>query len=270
MLKLRPSTILLLLTTAITPALVAQPKPAAAKPDPEVKAKLDEFKKLIKDRKGAKDDQAIKIIDSVLTNFDKLHPKDKRDFTKALYEPLKNTRVKRKPMDARLFKTAVVALGQTGTNGSKYLADAFKNKRRFGDKAWRSLRAEMLKSLGKTKDKRYVKFLTDEALKNIEDTLMAAAGQALGEYADADLKLRQEISKDLIRKFVNIYENANTNLDSGDLQRKTWEDRYKAVADPWNTALQKLTKQSLRHPNDWQKFYNKNKRKNWDKLKSKG
>ena len=98
---------------------------------------------------------------------------------------------------------------------------------------------------------------------------MAAAGQALGEYADADLKTRKIIGKDLIKKFSNIYENANANLDSGDLQRKAWEDRYKAVADPWNTALQKLTKQSLRHPNDWLRFYNKNKAKNWDKLKTK-
>ena len=51
-------------------------------------------------------------------------------------------------------------------------------------------------------------------------------------WARREDKLRQEISKDLIKKFVNIYENANANLDSGDLQRKTWEDRYKAVADP--------------------------------------
>ena len=268
MLKFRTSAILLLATVWMAPALPAQPKPADAKPDPEVKAKLDEFKKLIKDRKGAKDGEAIKIIDSVLTGFDKLHPRDKRAFATALYELLKSSKIKRKPTDARLFKVSVVAFGKTGTDGSKYLANAFKNKKRFGDKQWRSLRAEMLKNLGKTKDLRYVKFLTDEARRNIEDTLMAAAGEALGEFADADLKIRKEISKELIKKFSNIYENANVNLDSGDLQRKTWEDRYKAVADPWNTTLKKLTKQHLRTPNDWQKFYNKNKAKNWDKLKS--
>ena len=127
MLKLRTSAILVLATVWMTPALLAQPKPAAAKPDPEVKAKLDEFKKLIKDRKGAKDGEAIKIIDSVLTGFDKLHPKDKRAFATALYELLKSSRIKRKPTDARLFKVSVVALGKTGTDGSKYLANAFKN-----------------------------------------------------------------------------------------------------------------------------------------------
>jgi hypothetical protein len=268
MLKLRTHTILVLALVLVAPSLLAQPKPAAAKPDPEVKAKLDEFKKLITDRKGAKDPDAIQIIDSVLTRFDKLHPKDKKDFAKALYEPLKNSRVKREPADCRLFQASIVALGKTGTEGSKYLKDAFENKKRFGDKEWRSLRAEMLKNLGKTKDEKYVKFLKDEALRNIEDSLMAAAGEALGEYADADLKVRQDICKDLIKKFSIIYENANANLDTGDLQRKTWEDRYKAVADPWNTTLKKLTKQHYRTPNDWQRFYNKNKNKNWDKMKS--
>ncbi len=97
MLKLRTRTILVLMATAMTPALtqelVAQAEPAAAKPDPEVKAKLSEFKKLIKNRKGAKDAEAIQIVDGVLTGFEKLHPKDKKDFAKALYEPLKSPRV---------------------------------------------------------------------------------------------------------------------------------------------------------------------------------
>jgi hypothetical protein len=172
-------------------------------------------------------------------------------------------------VDARLFKAVIVALGKTGRVGSKYLAGAFKDKKRFGKKQWLSLRVEMLRNLGKTKDPAYIKFLTDEALRNIENSLMAAAGEALGEYADADLKTRKIIGKDLIKKFCNIYENANANLDSGDLQRKTWEDRYKAVMDPWNTSLQKITKQNLRHPSDWLRFYNKNKAKNWDKLKTK-
>ena len=172
------------------------------------------------------------------------------------------------PMRLGESATATPTLSRAATLSAANLKKAFKDKKRFGDKEWRSLRADMLKSLGKTKDLNYVKFLTDEARKNIEDTLMAAAGEALAEFADADLKTRKEISKVLIKKFANIYENANANLDSGDLQRKTWEDRYKAVADPWNTTLKKLTKQRLRTPNDWQKFYNKNKAKNWDKLKS--
>jgi hypothetical protein len=248
MLKLRTSAILLLTTVFVTPALLAQPDPKPpAKPDPEVKAKLGEFKKLIKDRKGAKDGEAVQIIDGILPRFDKLHPKDKADFAKALYEPLKNPRIKRKAMDSNLFKASVVALGKTGTK--------------------LSLRAYMLKSLGKTKDQQFVKFLIDEARKNIHDSLMAAAGEALGEFAEADLKVRKEICKELIKKFVNIYENANANLDTGSTLRTTWENRYKAVMDPWNTTLKKLTKQHYRTPNDWQRFYNKNKDKNWDKLK---
>lgn len=268
MLKLRTSAILLLVTVSLVSALPGQPedKPPA-KPDPEVKAKLSEWQKLIKDRKGAKDAEAIQIIDGILTRYEKLHPKDKADFAKALYEPLKNPKVKREAADCRLYKASVVALGKTGTQGSAYLKSAFNDKKRFGDKEWLSLRADMLKSLGKTKDLKHVKFLTDEALRNIHDSLMAAAGEALGEFAEADLKIRKEICKELIKKFVNIYENANANLDTGSTLRTTWENRYKAVMDPWNTALKKLTKQHYRTPNDWQRFYNKNRDKNWDKLK---
>ena len=272
MLKLDTRMVLLLLTQAaiplaLAPAATAQPKPAAAKPDPLVKEKLNEFKKLIKDRKGARDEEAIKVIDGLLTDFDKLHPKDKKSFAKALYDPLSNPRIKRDPRNSKLLKASIMALGKTGSDGSLYLAKAFKNKKKFGKKEWDSLRAAMLKSLGKTKDIKQVKFLTDVALKDIHDSLMAAAGAALGEFEGATLKLRKDIAKDLIKKFSNVYENANLNLNTGDLQRKTWEDRLKAVSDPWNTALQKLTKQALRHPNDWQKFYNKNKAKNWDKMK---
>ncbi len=43
------------------------------------------------------------------------------------------------------------------------------------------------------------------------------------------------------------------------------ENRHAAVSDPWNTTLQALTKQHLRSANDWNKFWNKNKQKNWDK-----
>ncbi len=267
MLSPRTPAVLVLIPFWLAPVLPAQPKPGPAKPDPEVKAKLDEFKGLIRDRKGAKDSEAIQIIDGVLVRFDKLHDKDKKAFAKAVYEPLKDSRIKRKAMDCKLFEAAVVALGKTGKEGSAYLKKAFEDKKRFGDDEWLSLRATMLKNLGKTKDVKYVKFLTDEALRNIKDNLMAAAGEALGEFEDASLDLRKEICHDLIKKFVTIYENANANLDTGSLLRKTWEDRYKAVSDPWNNTLKKLTKQHLRTPSDWQRFYNKNKEKNWDKLK---
>ena len=44
-----------------------------------------------------------------------------------------------------------------------------------------------------------------------------------------------------------------------------WKNKERAVSEPWNAALQKLTKQHLRGPDKWTRFWNKNKSKNWDK-----
>lgn len=261
-----PAAALPLVLVLALQASAQEPKPAVAKPDPEVKAKLAEFKKCIKDRAGAKDADARKIVDDLLQRVDKLHPSDKKAFATALFEPLKNPGIKRKPEQANLYEVVIIGLGKTGEEGSKYLVQAFK-KKKFKDKEWLSLRATMLVNLGMTKDAGQIGFLLDVALKDIHDPLMAAAGKALGEFADAPLKVRKDIAKDLIKKFINIHNNANANLDPGDLQRRAWEDRLKTVSDPWTATLQKLTKQRHRTPIEWERFYNKHKSDDWDKLK---
>jgi hypothetical protein len=235
-----------------------------AKPDPEVKEKLSELKKLAGQRKGVKDSEAIAVISDLEVKFAKMHPKDQKAYAKGLGAVLTGSRIKRKPVQDQIFRTCILALGRAGKLGSPFLAKAFDSKK-FKDKDWVNLRGQMLEHLGRTKDSKYIKFLLDEALKNISDTLMAKAGGALKYYTDEKLSVRKDTCKNLIKKFAQIHDNGNTNIDPGDSTVAMWKNKERAVSEPWNATLQKLTKQHLRGPDSWTKFWNKHKSKNWDK-----
>jgi hypothetical protein len=260
-------TILLSLTLGVQGfGLAAQKaKSASAKPDPWVKDTLKSYKKLISDRKGLKDAEAIELINKLHEKYEGMCAKDKSAYAKGIADSLLSGRCKRKPTKDGLYRSTIKALSLTGKNGGRYLAKAFDNKKKFKNKEWINLRGDMLEHLGRCKDPKYISFLVDVALKNTSDTLMAKAGGALKYYKETKLTVRKGISKDLIKKFANIYDNANKNLDSNDLVRKTWENRHAAVSDPWNTTLQALTRQHYRSANDWNRFWNKYKSKNWDK-----
>ena len=258
---------IVLLTSLLATALPAQEPPK--KPDPEVSAKLKDFKKLIGDRKGAKDGQAIEIIDELNQKYPSMHPKDQDKFAKEVSVLITSNKYKREPTQDGIYRTTIKVLSLMGTNGSKYLHKAFGNKAKFKDKEWLGLRGDILEHLGRTKDEKFVDFLLDVALKDPNDILMAKAGGALRHFEGLKLVKRKDIAKELIKKFANIYDNANKNIDPGDLNAATWRQRLAQVSDPWNTALQKLTKQNYRSPNDWTKFWNKHKDDDWDKpLKS--
>jgi hypothetical protein len=241
------------------------PKPASLKPDPWVKDTLKVYRKHISDRKGAKDAAAIELIQEMLKKYETMHPKDQVAFAKGIAESLNSARCKRKPTQDGIYRTTIKALSLTGKNGGSHLKKAFENKKKFKGKDWINLRGDMLEHVGRTKNEKYTDFLLDVALKNTSDTLMAKAGGALRHYKDLKLAPRKKIAKLLIKKFANIYDNANRNLDPGDLTTKTWRDGHAAVSDPWNTSLQKLTKQHYRAANDWNTFWNKHKGANWDK-----
>jgi hypothetical protein len=250
----------------LAPAASAQePVPAAAtKPDPEVKKKLDELGKLAGDRKAAKDKEAIQIIDELSKGYATMHPKDQHSFAKEAAKILTSPRYKRLPEQDLIYRALVNTLGRAGEYGAPVLEKAFDAKK-FDEKEWLTLRGEMLELIGRTKHDKSIDFLLDVALKNIHDSLMARAGGALRHFEEAKLEVRREIAVKLIKKFATIRDNANANLDPNDLTVKTWKDRLAAVSDPWNTTLQKLTKQHIRDPSEWNTFWNKHKDHDWDK-----
>lgn len=247
-----------LLLAAVT---VAQdPKDASANLDDQIK----EFKDAVSDRDGEQDQKAVNLIDAMNQKYKDLEPKDQLEVRKALDAALNDKRIRRPPEKLALYTAAAAALGGMGDDGAKILKKAFNNSK-YDKREWVDLRAVLLKWLGKTKDEAMIKTLIDVASRDPEDKLMAAAGEALENFADQPLKVRKDIAKDLINKYGEVHGKANASLDPGDAQTQRSKQRLAAISDPWNETLRKLTKQEFRTAPEWQKFYNKEKGKDWDK-----
>jgi hypothetical protein len=235
----------------------------------EVQTKLAAFQKLIGDRKHPKDHEAIPILDELLAKYPKMIAADQKRFVTGIAACLTKSKIKRDPKKGQdeLFRRVTRALGSIGVKGSKPLRTAFTSKK-FKARVWDSLRGDMLEQIGAGKDVRSIDLLVDVARRSESDRLRQRAGAALRHFAGASLKQRREISKQLIREWINIDSNARGTTDPAlAQQRARSEQRLTVVGSAWNVTLRQLTKQRFRTPQKWQDFYNSpHWRKNWDKM----
>lgn len=237
------------------------PKP---KPDPEVAKMLDDLKDAVLDRKMEHDAEAGQLIDKLCIKLQAgMIEKDQDAFAKGLDLVFSRGKV-REPDKIQLYSAAAAALGQLGDKGAKPLMEAYKSAH-FPDKTeWVPLREQLLKALGrtKTKDDKAIKFLIDEARRAVEPALMAAAGEALGNFEDAEPKLRKDIVKNLLIRYGEIDSKSRV-LDPANIEAQNARDRLAAISDKWNTTLSKMTRQDFRNYPDWNGWYNKNKDGDW-------
>lgn len=244
--------------------LPAQDPTPAKGPDKEVAEKLDDLKSYVNDRKIEHDAEAVQVIDFLWKKLDEgLCDKDQQAITKGLDAALSQGKV-RPAEDIRLYAAAVAALAYCGPEGAKVLKKAYENKR-FGntnEKAWLPLREQILKSVGKTKDESMVKFLVDEAKKNPEDLLMAAAGEALGNYEAAKELVRKDVVNELLKKWGELDE-LQSQMGSGNIQALNARNTLAALTGKWNDTLAKLTRQNFTKFLDWQSWNNKNRNQPW-------
>ncbi len=250
------------------PAYAQDDATAKKVPDPKVTARLAEFSKHIRAKKFARDDDAIGIVDELLQRWESLHPKNRAGFLKALSAVFKGK--KRKADNQRLYIAASAALGAIGAAGEKGAAKILVgnfDKKPFSNRDWVSLRERMLENIGKAADEKQIKFLTKAATRDPDARIKAAAGKALRYYAASSQQVRKaQIVKILLRDYARIEAGAQANANPGDSTVQTRRATLRAIADPWNTTLQAMT--GAQDPNtaaEWQKWWNKNKAKNWDK-----
>ena len=255
-----------LLTGLLATGLAAQEEASASKPDPALKDQLKQFKSATEDLQKQRDQEATGQIDRWLQDFEDMHEKDQAAVRKALGGVLTSSRVKRDPEQRGLFTAAAVALGRMGPEASKMLVKAFKSSK-FKGREWVVMRAVMIKSIGTTKDPKQVEFLIERAVRDPEDKIMQAAGEALGNHDEAPQKVRKDIAKELIKKFNEIEGKSRANLDPGDPQVQRAKETLAAVSRDWNETLRRMTGQTISSAAEWQHFYNKNKGKNWDKMR---
>jgi hypothetical protein len=252
----------LLASLAFTAIATPAQTPAPAKgPDKEVAEKIALLKEVVADKKFARDAEGLQAIDVLLQKSQAgTEPKDQLAIVKALDQALTSGKL-RPANKTELYVGAAAALGYCGADGAKVLKAAFLDKRFPEKRDWVPLREQFLKNLGRTKDESMVKFLTNEARRNPEAALQAAAGEALGNFEESSEAIRKDIVGELLIKYGELSELASqigTNIDAQNAQ-----DRLAALTDKWNTTLGKLTRQNITKFREWQAWYNKNKGQPW-------
>ena len=257
---MRATTLLWAALLCATPVLAQED--AVAEPEPTLSERIDEFRELIQGREPD-DAAAIERVSGFVSDYPDLEDRDKADLLRALGDALVSSRVRRPPEEQGLYVAVATALGEMEGEGGLVLVKAYRSSK-FKDREWVGLRATMLESIGRTADPRHVDFLLDRAIRDPEDKILQAAGAALGDYEGAPQKVRKEIGKELIKKFNEIYNQAYDNVDPNDPLVKRFKEKLVAISDDWNQTLRRLTKQTYTNPQEWQRFYNKNKNNDWD------
>lgn len=249
------------------PALVVAAAAAAQDPpppDPALPDRIKELKSFCTDPKMESDFRAIGSIRQLVAQPDKLNPKDKEKLAKAFGDVFTWGKV-RPPDSDLLYREAGDALAKLGADGAKELLAAIEHSR-FKDRDYIPLRAHLLKALGKTKDEKQVDYLVEQARRAPWDQIMAAAGEALGNYDQLELKQRRDVVKQLIIKFGEVHGKASQ-LESTDpsapidLDLNNARDTLQKIQGPFNRTLAALTGQSFSSAPDWRHWLNKN--PNW-------
>ena len=252
-------------TTALAAPSPMQPSPLQGKKkiedDPEVDKLLDQLKEAVKDRKASQDALGSSALTSLIGKFDKLNAKQQREVVKDTAFVFK---APRKPDQAVLFLAAAEALSRFGDSGAEALKKQADN-RKFKGKEWRQLRKELIRLLGRPAVEKHAKFLIEIATRDPDDLARAAAGEALGSYSKYDQKLRKEIVDKLVKELSAKFNKKNSGK-IGDTSAQDAAETYTAIQGPWMNTLTKLTGQRQKDPMLWLRWWNNNKRKNWDKL----
>ena len=223
---------------------------------PEIAELVDAFKDHI-GKRGEQDSEAVGIVDQFLQEWDQCGPKDRASIVKALSKAFDQKRRELEDglPDNKLYLACATALGEMGEFATKDLQKWIGNKKHRKNIA---LQRRLILSLGKTKDTDAVKDLLD-LLNDKDNAIIAAASQALGDFEEAEQKVRKDIFNDLLKLLTTTKA-----LKDSDINDIVSRERYDAIAAPITTTLQALSGHDARKPEDWQRWWNKNKKKDWD------
>ena len=222
----------------------------------DVAMRLKDFRALLK-KKGEKDLEAIALIDGFTREFEDYGPKDRKAVVKALDGALK---VKRRDLeegvpDNRLYVASVVALGEMAPESVDSLLSW------LGHKSHRRnvvLQVRIVTAVGKTMEPDAIDPLVD-LLTDKEKKLQAAAARALANFDTEPLEERKKIFKELLD--VLMAQKAAKDADVKDLEAF---ERWSTISGPIKDTLQALSGHDEREAEGWQRWWNKNKKKDWD------
>lgn len=241
------------------------PVPVVAQDDEETPDKRPEIKEQLKrldghaGKRGKEDHEAIGIIDQLILEFPQSGPKDRAAIVKGIGKCLGERRKQTEEgmLDNRLHLAAALALGEMGPESAKTLMDWIDHKTLRDDL---QLQRQLILSLGKTHTDDAQKPLVD-LLTHHEAIMQGAAAEALANYKDED----GDVRKDLFEEILKVLTAAKNLVDADvTLSNPIARERYDVIAAPMITTLQTLSRHDERDPSEWQHWWNKNKKADWD------
>ncbi len=152
-----------------------------------------------------------------------------------------------------IFREAAKALGRARDEGAKKLDRWIGHPKHRGDIA---LQVELITALGRTQSDKGIKTLEGLLNENTPE-LLAAAATALGNFAGKELKVRKNLFESLLKTAESTRENARGN-DS------TANALWRALGGPAQSSMRSLSGAEESSTEAWRRWWNKNKRKNWD------
>jgi HEAT repeat protein len=243
------------------PVLSSAVQDPAPVPDnrPEIKALVEQLGAHA-GKRGKEDQEAITQIDKMVQEFKACGPKDRALVVKSLDKCFTEKRQEDENgvRDNKLFTAAGTALGEMAPESVPVFL------KWIGDKAHRKdipLQRLLILKLGKCKAEQgrepLINLLNDD-----QAQIQAAAAEALGEYVEFDLKIRKATFESLLKILTGV----KGEVDQ-DPNNTIARERYDTIAAPIVTSLQRLSGHEEHHPDEWQRWWNKNKKEDWDENK---
>jgi len=230
-------------------------------PKPDERADVKErIAKLLEhaSKRGKEDQEACAEVDVLLKDFEQYGPKDRVSVVKALDKLFTEKRQEDEngvPQNS-MYIAAAVALGRMGPESAPVLINWIGHKTHKKDL---QLQRKLIDSLGRTKVEAgrgvLIKLLTDD-----QSQIQAAAVEALGQFSEAELKLRKETFEAVLKQAMSL----KGAVDS-DARDTIARERYDAVVGPAITTLRSLSGHEESDLGEWQRWWNKNKKEDWDK-----
>lgn len=230
---------------------------------PEVAELCDQLADQVKGR-GDKDAAAIETIDELTVEFRSSGPKDRKAIVKAVSkcfdarrsaEEVEQDGERVLVPNNELYLASAVALGEMGPESVKALQGWIGHKRHRKDL---DLQRRLTLSLGKTADPKATGTLID-LLNHKDAALVAAAAEALAYYEDAPGDLRKDLFEALLKSLMSA-----KGLKDSDLNDVIARERYDTFSAALITSLGRLSGLDERDPDTLQRWWNKNKRGDWD------
>ncbi len=227
---------------------------------PDKRPEVAELLEQLLDHAGARGDEdrdAIALIDQATQEFAKSGPKDRKEIVKALDRVMKEKRKENEEglPENRLHIAAATALGEMGPESVKPLTSWIGHKQHKGDMA---LQRQLVLSLGNTRDEDGVKPIVD-LLQHHTPQMQAAAAESLANYTEAEEKVRKEIFEELLKILMRVRAIIDQDFENV-IERERWE----IISGPIMTTLTRLSGHEEYDAHEWQRWWNKNKKEDWD------